>query len=94
MLRSNPPKKFFPSRSFGKTGERRSFKPSWFEGLPWLVYVEEKTLCCVSIAQRLIKRNRYQKISLAREIRLLSLMDSRTGKRHAQDSASSYRILP
>ena len=44
----NQPKKFsFPTRSFGKQGETRSFKPGWFDSWPWLDYreVSDSVLC-------------------------------------------------
>ncbi len=57
QLHANQPKKLsFPSRLFGKKGEKRSFKSSWFDTWPWLHYLEgnDSVLCfyCTQVTEK------------------------------------------
>ncbi len=58
QLQANQPKKLsFPSRSFGKKGEKRSFKSSWFDTWPWLHYLEGKdSMLCFYCSQATEKK--------------------------------------
>ena len=61
------PKKFsFPPRSFGSKGEKRSFRPIWFEKWSWLYYreVSDSVICfyCLSAHKRkLLSEGLYSK---------------------------------
>jgi hypothetical protein len=60
----NQPKKFaFPSRQFGRKGEKRSFKPAWFSDWPWLDYreLDDSVVCFYALLQ--MKRGCYLKVS-------------------------------